>query len=91
MTASVDPTRAITEEEPCEFSSSFLFPFCPLLFPFFQFLFFSRRLGSSIENGEFANILQVQVNQSKQTTNLRATQFKDQYGNPIGAFFTIPR
>ncbi|CAZ84550.1 unnamed protein product [Tuber melanosporum] len=41
MTASVDPTRAITEEEP------------------------------------------FQVNQSKQTSNLRATQFKDQYGNPI--------
>ncbi|PWW74474.1 hypothetical protein C7212DRAFT_353317 [Tuber magnatum] len=41
MTSSVDPTRAITEEEP------------------------------------------FQVNQSKQTSNLRATRFKDQYGNPI--------
>jgi len=33
MTASVDPTRAITEEEPCEFFL-FLFSFFPLLFPF---------------------------------------------------------
>ncbi|CUS11083.1 unnamed protein product [Tuber aestivum] len=58
MTSSVDPTRAITEEEP------------------------------------------FQVNQSKQTSNLRATQFKDQYGNPIAprclshlavAVLTLPR
>jgi len=68
----------------------FFFPFLPFFFLFFFPKYFSfSAIKSSIESEEFANILQVQVNQSKQTTNLRATQFKDQYGNPIGEFSTI--